>query len=33
MAPDDLELMSIDELWALHAEIATVIARRLSAEK
>jgi DNA-binding protein H-NS len=33
MAPDDLELMSIDELWALHAEIATVLARRLSAEK
>jgi len=33
MAPDDLELMSIDDLWALHAEITAVLARRLSAEK
>jgi DNA-binding protein H-NS len=33
MKPDDLERMSIDQLWALHAEIAAVLARKISAEK
>jgi DNA-binding protein H-NS len=33
MAPDDLKLMSIDELWALHVEVTAVLARRMSAEK
>src|SRR6202158_5728869 len=33
LTPDHLKLISIDELWALHAEIAAVLARRLSAEK
>jgi DNA-binding protein H-NS len=29
----DLELMSVDELWALHLEISSVLARRIAAEK
>jgi DNA-binding protein H-NS len=33
MKPDDLKLMSTDELWALHVEITAVLARKLSAEK
>src|SRR5712675_1968392 len=33
MKPDDLELMSVDELWALHMEIDVVLTRRISAEK
>lgn len=33
MKPHDLELMSVDELWALHMEIDTVLTRRISAEK
>src|SRR5689334_449730 len=33
MKSDDLELMSIDELWALHTEINTVLTRKISAEK
>ena len=33
MRPNDLERMSIDQLWALHAEIDAVLARRISAEK
>jgi DNA-binding protein H-NS len=31
--PGDLKSMSVDELWALHSEIATVLTRRISAEK
>jgi DNA-binding protein H-NS len=33
LKPDDLESMSIDELWALHLEIAAVLGRRIAAEK
>ena len=33
MKPDDLELMSVDELWALHMEIDAVLTRKISAEK
>jgi DNA-binding protein H-NS len=33
MKSDDLELMSVDELWALHMEIDAVLTRRISAEK
>jgi DNA-binding protein H-NS len=33
MTPDNLKRMSIDQLWALHAEIAAVLAHRISAEK
>ena len=33
MTPNDLERMSIDQLWALHAEIDAVLARKISAEK
>src|SRR6202022_733837 len=33
MKSDDLELMSVDELWALHIEIDAVLTRRISAEK
>ena len=33
MKSDDLELMSVDELWALHIEIDAVLMRRISAEK
>ena len=31
--PDDLKSMSIDELWARHLEITSVLASRISAEK
>jgi DNA-binding protein H-NS len=30
---DDLELISTDELWALHVEISAVLTRKISAEK
>jgi DNA-binding protein H-NS len=33
MALNDLKRMSIDQLWALHAEIDAVLARKISAEK
>jgi DNA-binding protein H-NS len=33
MKPDDLELMSVEELWALHMEIDAVLTRRISAQK
>src|ERR1700736_6458286 len=33
MKPDDLELMSVDELWALRMEIVAVLTRRISAQK
>ena len=33
MRPEDLESISIDELWALHTEITAVLTRRISAEK
>jgi DNA-binding protein H-NS len=33
MKSDDLKLMSTDELWALHVEIAAVLTRRIYAEK
>jgi DNA-binding protein H-NS len=33
MKPTDFQLMSIDELWALHQEIDLVLMRRISAEK
>ena len=33
MTPNDLERMSIDQLWALHEELAADLARRISAEK
>jgi DNA-binding protein H-NS len=33
MKPDDLELMSVDELWALRVEIVAVLTRRISAQK
>jgi DNA-binding protein H-NS len=33
MKPDDVELMSIDELWALRMEIVAVLTRRISAKK
>ena len=33
MKRTDFELMSIDELWALHLEIDVALTRRLSAEK
>jgi len=33
MKPNDLKSMSIDELWALHLEITSVLASRISAEK
>jgi DNA-binding protein H-NS len=33
MNADDLKLISIDELWALHTEIAAVLTRRICAEK
>jgi len=31
--PADLKLKSVDELWALHVEVAAVLARKISAEK
>ena len=33
MKSGDLELMSVDKLWALHMEIGAVLTRRISAEK
>lgn len=33
MKSGDLELMSVDELWALHMEIGAVLTRRIFAEK
>jgi DNA-binding protein H-NS len=33
MKPNDLKSMSIDELWALHLEITSVLTSRISAEK
>ena len=33
MKRTDFELMSIDELWALHLEIDVALTRRISAEK
>jgi DNA-binding protein H-NS len=31
--PRDLKSMSVDELWALHLEIKTALAKRIGAEK
>ena len=33
MKKDQLESMSVDELWDLHLEVTTVLARTMSAEK
>jgi DNA-binding protein H-NS len=33
MKPHDLESMSLDELWSLHEFIASVLGRKISAEK
>jgi DNA-binding protein H-NS len=33
MKASDLRLMSVDELWALHEEMSSVLARRLADEK
>lgn len=33
MKAKDLKSMSVDELWALHEEISSVLARRLTEEK
>ena len=33
MSPHDLKTMSIDELWAFHQELTTVLALRISVEK
>ena len=33
MTHDDLKLMSMDELWALHLEITAVLTGKISAEK
>ena len=33
MKGHDLKLMSVDELWALHLEIQSVLASRITAEK
>jgi DNA-binding protein H-NS len=33
MGGSDFDLMSIDELWALHEELATTLAGRLTSEK
>jgi DNA-binding protein H-NS len=33
MKPHDLESMSTDELWSLHEFVASVLARKISAEK
>jgi DNA-binding protein H-NS len=33
MKPDDLELMSVDELWVLHTEVKDALEKRISAEK
>jgi DNA-binding protein H-NS len=33
MKPHDFTSMSMEELWALHKQIATVLARKISVEK
>ncbi len=33
MKPDDLESMSLDELWSLHELVASLLAQKISAEK
>jgi DNA-binding protein H-NS len=33
MKPHDLESMSVDELWSLHEQVASVLTRKISAEK
>ena len=33
MKPHDLESMSVDKLWSLHEFVASVLARKISAEK
>jgi DNA-binding protein H-NS len=33
MKPNDLELMSVDELWSFHAQLRSVLAGKISAEK
>ncbi len=33
MKRDDFKLMSVDELWALHLEISSVLASKVAAEK
>jgi len=33
MKPYDLKSMSVDELWSLHELVASVLARKISAEK
>jgi len=33
MKPGDLKLMSVDELWALHVEIQSVLPNRIAAEQ
>jgi DNA-binding protein H-NS len=33
MGGSDFDLMSIDELWSLHEELATALAERLTSEK
>jgi DNA-binding protein H-NS len=33
MNPHDLESMSVDELWSLHELVASILARKISAEQ
>jgi DNA-binding protein H-NS len=33
MEPHDLESMSMDELWSIHVSVASVLTRKISAEK
>jgi DNA-binding protein H-NS len=33
MEPQDFESMSVDELWSLHESVASVLTRKISAEK
>jgi DNA-binding protein H-NS len=33
MKPSDLKSLNLDELWSLHEEIASVLARKMEAEK
>ena len=33
MESNDFDLMSIDELWSLHEEVASTLARKIAAEK
>ena len=33
MKPQDLNSMSVDELWSLHERISSILARKISAEK